>query len=926
MVLGRIFSVLLLIVFQQATAQTLQIKGEVRDSSTGYTLSGVTVAAYFTADSSLMDVQLSNNAGGFVLKGKAVHGGIDIYVSYTGYQTAKLAITVDSTQSLVEMNTIHLVRSYKELDEVVIKMSPPLSMNGDTLEINPSAYRLGKNAVVEDLLKNVSGIVVWGDGTITVNGKKVQHVYVDGRPFISDHAKVATQNLPKTAIEKVQIYQEVSIDPAAPKSDSILSMNIQLKEDRKNGLLGKVALGYGSRDRYDAGLTAIMFTRQSRLALAILGNNINKKISEIGTALENSTFKNTNPNLADAPDFEMNGEHTNRFYGSVFQHSFKPKKRLFLTNEIRVEVNRSEDEGHQNSEWLQQSSVNEENQRVQALQTAHSRLNASNALVTFTKKKSNTDFSVTGSLDDVQYFLDEKEHASQTLNDMAGSESLMSQIKNTHTKSFGLKGRYNYTDAINLGLKSVNLSYDFSYNRSTQNRNVDNQFKSFITGIPDVSFDRQYELKSDLKRGDVLLSYPGLKRLLLGKQKAEGLELILNTQLLIANESSSQIVKDFQLTSESYLSNPNLTYSNMLDTLQYRPGISIRKSFAKELYARMERRFVLGMDVKGNILTLNNSSTIAERNLDRTFVFFEPEISAGYRHENNNRRIGFAYKGNIGNRVPGIDQLHPVTDSINTYYILLGNPHLKAECLTRNAISFNYSGIKTSRKNAFSFSLKTAYEFTRHAMSDSLIIDETGRTFHFPVNVTHRKKWISELTSDYSVRLAKQNIQLRYHGSFNRITIPGFINSVMNVSEYSFFNNNLSATWSVTDFLSAELVQGIYLNQYKLNKESGGSRHNNLFNTALNVNFSYLRGIIFSNSLNHLYNPAQRHSFVLWNTYLTWRFSKNENYEMKFSAFDLLKNYRNMKTEIGYNFNTTSINSSLQQFFMISFAYYPRFF
>src|SRR3712207_7941514 len=54
-----------------------------------------------------------------------------------------------------------------------------------------------------------SGITVWSDGSITVNGRKVQSVLVDGKPFLgSTDSRVATQNLPKSAIDKIQLYQE----------------------------------------------------------------------------------------------------------------------------------------------------------------------------------------------------------------------------------------------------------------------------------------------------------------------------------------------------------------------------------------------------------------------------------------------------------------------------------------------------------------------------------------------------------------------------------------------------------------------------------------------------------------------------------------------------------------------------------------------
>lgn len=350
----------------------------------------------------------------------------------------------------------------------------------------------------------------------------------------------------------------------------------------------------------------------------------------------------------------------------------------------------------------------------------------------------------------------------------------------------------------------------------------------------------------------------------------------------------------------------------------------MRKSFGKYLYWRMERSFVVDINIQGNLLMLNNSSSIFRRNLNRSFAFFEPGVGVRYSHQNNNRLLEFGYKANLENKVPEIDQLFPVTDSINAYFIAMGNASLTTSHLLYNTLSFDYKSEKVNRKDNFSASFKTTYIYTRDAVADSMITDEAGRSLHFPVNVLYSKKWATDIEANYSIRLHRKLLQFQYNGSLNRITIPGFINGDMNISAYRFFNNHLKATCSFSDVLTAELVQSAFLNRFRLANTDGEVRSNNLFNTALNLNLIAVPNLIFSNSLNFLISPGQDESYLLWNTYLTWRFSANEKYELKFSAFDILKNYRNIKTELGYNFNTTINNASLQRFFMISFGYYLR--
>ena len=63
---------------------------------------------------------------------------------------------------------------------------------------------------MEDLLKKMPGVEVDSEGKITVNGKEVKKVMVDGKEFFSDDPKVASKNLPAKMIDKLQVLDKKS--------------------------------------------------------------------------------------------------------------------------------------------------------------------------------------------------------------------------------------------------------------------------------------------------------------------------------------------------------------------------------------------------------------------------------------------------------------------------------------------------------------------------------------------------------------------------------------------------------------------------------------------------------------------------------------------------------------------------------------------
>jgi hypothetical protein len=166
--------------------------------------------------------------------------------------------------------SVSLALNHKD-SAVVVTYTAPIRMNGDTLEINPGAFKMKGDAVVEELLNQVSGITIWSDGSITVNGKKVENLFVDGKPFMgSTDARVATQNLPKSAIDKIQLYQEYDrskIGEVQQPQDSLLTMNIKLKESNKKGYFGKLGVGYGTRERFESDFSFQTYNKQTNVGI-----------------------------------------------------------------------------------------------------------------------------------------------------------------------------------------------------------------------------------------------------------------------------------------------------------------------------------------------------------------------------------------------------------------------------------------------------------------------------------------------------------------------------------------------------------------------------------------------------------------------------------------------------------------------------------
>ena len=93
--------------------------------------------------------------------------------------------------------------------------------------------------------------------------------------------------------------------------------------------------------------------------------------------------------------------------------------------------------------------------------------------------------------------------------------------------------------------------------------------------------------------------------------------------------------------------------------------------------------------------------------------------------------------------------------------------------------------------------------------------------------------------------------------------------------------------------------------------------------TKLSAVLNYPTNFTFSSTLDRLVNSNLNEPTLLWNAFATYRFMKQQG-ELKLSAMDMLKQYKNIYNNAGPYGTTTRISNGLQQYFLLTFSYYPR--
>jgi hypothetical protein len=904
--------------------QTGKLRGMIYDSTTKLPLELATVSV-FQEDSSLISYQLSDKNGIVSFDKLPLKKSLLVSVSFVGYKTyfSRLPFTGRDTLK------VFLSLSTNDTSSVIVNSTIPVRMNGDTLEINPAAFKMQKHQVVEELLNQVPGITIWSDGSITVGGRKVQNLFVDGKPFVgSTDPRIATQNLPKSAIDKIQLYQEydrANLGTAGRQpTDSVLTMNIKLKESAKTGYFGKGGMGYGTDDRAESDLILQVYNKKSSGGFGGGYNNINKDIGSVSQLLQNNTYRTTNPDLYRVGRFGANGINKSHSIGGLLTHNFNESNNSRQNNRITVNYTQNGTDSWVTNTRRQDRIGLGLEQIIRDESQQNSRSNRHAFDINYTK---------TNSYNDNLYI-----SASAASQDREGTSSLYTEISDVHGSLQSTNQAFNRQTeksgnrslTLNYGkhdfdqpLANINLTGSIQHSYSSSERDVVSVFRSMTINSKDTSYNRHYVNDNESLSAQASISYDGIKRLLFGRYNLAGINLSFVQGLNYDRSTNNSVVTDFDSSSKKHLANKNLTNNNEKIAAGYTPTLSVSKNISRSRSGG-HANFNLQARLIGDFKVEKNASSITQRNLDRSFKFFRYETGISFFIRNkkqHNYNASLNYRKSFD--YPSIDALYTIVDDINLYNITIGNPHLKNRTIHNVSIFTTFNTQNPQSPYSVNFTVNGSYNRSYNPVADSVINFSSGKRISYYINADQNTYRNVNYTFNLSKRIKKNSIQLSVNGSYNSGQQPNYIDGVYNLSKNSRISNQVSLRYSLASILSIGITERLERNWVKQTISTFNNFKNNSSTTNVNVNLNYPQNFSFGSTLDYIKTATLDKPTVLLNAFATHRLL-NQQAELKVSAMDILKQYVNIAASANAYGTSISVSNGLQQYFMLTFAYYPR--
>jgi hypothetical protein len=893
---------------------TASVTGVVVDTISKKGLAYSTVSIVHQKDSTLVSFTRADSAGKFKLSALP-KGNYLITFSYVGYVPLWLPVKLSETEQL-DLGKLILTDLLNASNVTVTARRPPVTINNDTVDFNTENFKTQPNAVVEDLLKKLPGVTVDKDGTVKVNGQKVNRILVNGKEFFTGDPKIATKNLDADAVDKVQVFDKKS-DRAEftgmEDGQSEKTINLKLKKDRDNSTFGRVTAGAGTDKRFDAQANLNNFKGDRQLSFIGMGNNTNKQgfsindvmnfTGDLARGMRNGGGVNIRLGGDDNGGLPISGMGPNQqgvadtYSGGLNYNNIWKKKTDLNINGMFSDVNLVTDRDinrknvlpGNNFDYVSKSSNAKHNQQQRVNAILDQKIDSFTS-VRFTpqlafQKNANRAISNYVSTNDKGLKINEGSSNSSSVSDAVNFNSNL-----LFRHKFKKKGR------------TISSTTSLAYNSSKQDGNLKTTNRFYIAGIPlPDSIVNQTNLRDATTRSigtNLVYTEPiGLKSLL----EVNG---FYNTN----NGESKRDTYDYNGSSGKFDIKNTALSNDFRNIYNYGGGgASIRANFKKfSLTAGTNIQF-------SELESINNTNGFV---INQKFTDLLPLVNVQYKRKNTSS-IGFNY--NTSTTQPSTFQLQPVadiSDPLNTY---IGNPNLKRSY--SHNLSLNMSSIDIyTQNNLFAF---ISYNQVNDAIVTSDEIKQNGARVSTPVNANGNFILVGNVSAGFPVKKIKSRVDIGLGANVSRTM--SFVNGDPNAIDNYSITPNFGYQFVLDTSFDISLSARINFNtaKYSLQPQLNNQFLQQVY--GIDVTNYFLGGFVLNNNLDVTINSGRSDGFnatvPLWNVSLAKSFLKYKRGEFKLSVFDLLNQNQGINRTANQNFIQDTRYNVLQRYFMLSFSY-----
>ena len=915
-VLGLLLMLMTASAFAQGGSRG-RVSGKVIDADDKLPVMEATVQVLSLPDSTMVTGQSTNLDGRFSIHVRP--GNYVLRVSFIGYTSVEKKISITNAKPNLNVGTVEMSIDAVMLDAAtVVAQAPEVTAKADTLIYNTSAYRVPEGSALEELVKKLPGAEVDESGKITINGKEITKIMIDGKEFFADDPNIAMKNLPVNIIDKIQAYDKQS-DMARVtgiedgEEETVLDLTV--KPGMNHGFFGNVDGAYGTEDRYSGKLLANYFRDKNQFTVIGSANNVNDnsfpggggfrrqengltaiKMAGANFATENEKFKSegsVNFNYKDADQISKQSSETfvsteNSSFKNAMDHSrnkttnltadafmeWRPDTMTTLIFRPRIRYGKTDNANSQNSYTFNQDPLysTDELFSTDDLSSLVPEDQIVNKVMRESLKKGD-DLTLTGMM-------------------------IFNHRLNNEGRNITFRGRYNYTNSSSEQFSLSTTEY-FQQTpeelKETLNRYIDTPTKS-------SEYNVRFTYSEPIFKGGFL-------------QFSYNFQYSRSTTDNTTFDMPDDWTIDGDKTGGTF--NSDLSKSATYNYYNHQAEITFR-------WIREKMRFNVGMSFQPQRSTLSYTQGEYQVDTVRNVFNFTPTLDFRYRFSKTSQ-LRIRYRGRTSQ--PNMIDLLPITDDTDPLNVTKGNPGLKPTFTNNLRMEYNTFNTETQR-GMFSF---FNFQNTMNSISNRRTYnEETGGYTTMPENINGNWNIFGIVGGNIALKNKKYTIN-----TFTRANYQNMVSYISNNADLYAADKNTTKRLSL-----GERLRGTYRNDWwevSLNGSLDYTHSRNSYQEQNNMDtyqFSYgastnvrlpwnmtISTDISQNSRRGYTDASMNRDELIWNAQIAQDFLKGNAATVSVQFYDILKNQSNISRTISAAMRQDTEYNAIYSYCMVHFIY-----
>lgn len=836
-----------------------------------------------------------------------------IKVTYVGFQPQFFRMNLKGRQGKVRVADILMTEESRYLQETVVTAQvPEIMVSEDTVTYHAGSYSVTEGAMVEELLKKLPGLEIDEYGKITVNGKEVSQILVDGKDFFGNSTQTTLENLPADIIEKIKVYDKQSdqaritgVDDGNEKT----VIDLSVKKDRKKGWFGQASAGVGTRQRYQGKFNINRFTEERKITfLGNAGNRNNGGRTEQQTAGMNYSL--------DKKTIEASGNvrlthRSSDQYREIFSESFENKRAPF-------------------------------SQRVQSSGSGNWNINTDqkiewrpDTLTTFLFKPSfrfsrqtGTSFSESASFSGDPFAFPGISHPLDQMDLLADSLGVNHNLNQSHQLGDNWSG--DLTVQFNRRLQKPGRNVGAAISGSVNNNMSDRDNYSRIDYYQLTAADGGDSVYRKIQfYGQEVVRYNWSASVNYNEPLSKKVNLQVSYRFNMSRQTNN---RDAYFLQGEEMNASGFTRQNYADARPFSRRDSAQCQSTSNRYIHQDIRLQVRVNASKYFLTagfsLQPQYSVTDYNkgnqeyhISRRVFNYAPTANFRYRFSKQ-EQLKFTYQGS--SKQPDILSLIPDTlDNANPLNIRLGNSGLKPSFTHRLNFSYN----KYLRERQRSYALNLNYQVTQNGVAQRVEYDEqTGGRITRPENINGN--WNASARFNMNTALVNPRFRINSNTGVNYNHILGYVykNKVtqINKTRSAVFQEQLRGSYR-NDWLDCGLSSTV---RYNLSRNTMGTNQRNVYQiiSGLDLQVKLPWGMkittdLKENSRRGYSDDAMNTDEWVWNMQIAQSFLKRKAATISLQCYDILNQNSDITRQITSSGLRDVKTERISRYFMLHFIY-----